>query len=217
MAKQKLTAAYVRVSTRDGRQSTDAQRNQIEDYCRQQGLTVDLWFEDQLSGNQVSLKERDRMLKDVEAGKIGTVITVAIDRFSRDTPLRAAATIQRIFDANARLITVAQDFITSMPDAFKPLMITLMATLAHEESKAISRRVKAGLDKAKAEGQPLGRPRTVSALERLNRAIRDVERGVSVRQASVEHKVSKTTLLRRLAVHRQADQNPPMDGASSAA
>ncbi len=75
-------------------------------------------------------------------------------------------------------------------------MLSILATIAKRERLRISERVKAGLERAKAQGKAVGRPKVV-----LNRsAVRELhEQGLSQWQIAQKFGVSRASIGRIIA------------------
>ena len=135
-----------------------------------------------------------------------TLVVVAIDRIGR----RWMDTVNTVRDLRAREIKIrsmAQSEATwvtyldadqDTPEAvIGDILTTFMAWAAEQELQAVSRRTRAGLEKARAEGKTLGPPSRVDddqvdAMARLRRE------GQSFRSIGKVFGVSRTTVQRRL-------------------
>jgi DNA invertase Pin-like site-specific DNA recombinase len=79
---------------------------------------------------------------------------------------------------------------------FREAVLSILATIAKQESIRMSERVRAGLDRAKAQGKVLGRPRVVvdrSKVDKLN------QQGLSQAQIGKRLGISKTSVGRIIA------------------
>ena len=150
----------------------------------------------------------------VLVGEAGGV--VAIDRIGR----RWMDTVNTVRDLRARKVKIrslAQSeatwvtYLDAEPDTpeavIGDILTTFMAWAAEQEMQAVSRRTRAGLQKARAEGKTLGPPRIidddqVEAMARLRRE------GQSLRSIGRLFGVSRTTVQRRLqeAVNLEDEQ-----------
>jgi DNA invertase Pin-like site-specific DNA recombinase len=79
------------------------------------------------------------------------------------------------------------------------LQLHILAALAEFERARIAERVRAGLSRAKAQGQPLGRPRLVLQPERL-RAVQ----GMTISAAAKRLGVPRSTAQRWLSLYRES-------------
>jgi len=94
---------------------------------------------------------------------------------------------------------VARSFRTSGPAG--DLFIAIAAFIAREERKTKSLRVRAGLERARAQGKKLGRPAAVVSTAAL---VRLKAEGLSVRQIARALEASPSTIERRLRTHANA-------------
>lgn len=71
---------YIRVST--DKQTVENQRFEISDYCRRQGIKIDAWIEETISGT-IDPKKRElgKLLKDVRQGDL--IICSELSRLGR--------------------------------------------------------------------------------------------------------------------------------------
>ena len=72
---------YIRVST--DKQTVENQRFEISDFCRRQGIKIDAWIEETISGT-IDPKKRElgKLLKDVRHGDL--IICSELNRFLFD-------------------------------------------------------------------------------------------------------------------------------------
>lgn len=140
-------AAYCRVSTDNDEQATsyEAQVEHYKEYiqknpdCEFTGIYAD----DGISGTKTKKREEfNRMIDDCKAGKIDTIITKSISRFARNT-LDCLKYIRELKDMNIPVI-FEKESINTM-DAKGEILITIMASLAQQESQPLSQNVKMGI------------------------------------------------------------------------
>ncbi len=152
-------AAYCRVSTDkdDQANSLASQRQYFEEYIKQQPewQMVGIYHDDGISGT--SIKKRDefnRMIADAENGKIDLILTKEVSRFARNT----VDTLQITRDL--KRIGVRVKFMNDNIDTFDTdgeLRLTIMASIAQEESRKTSERVKWGQKRRMEQGVVFGR------------------------------------------------------------
>ena len=134
------------------------------------------------------------------------LVVVAIDRIGR----RWMDTVNAVRDLRTREVRIrslAQSeatwvtYLASEPDTAEAvigdILTTFMAWAAEQELQAVSRRTKAGLERARAEGKTLGPPPRVDEdqVEDMSRLRRE---GQSFRSIGRIFGVSRTTVQRRL-------------------
>ena len=155
-AKPKLrVAAYCRVSTDSDEQATSYEA-QVEHYTEFIKKNPDwefagIYADDGISGTNTKKREDfNRMIKDCEAGIIDMIITKFISRFARNT-LDCLKYIRQLKDKNIPVF-FEKEAINTM-DAKGEVLITIMASLAQQESQSLSQNVKLGLQFRYQNGQ----------------------------------------------------------------
>lgn len=136
-----------------------------------------------------------------------TLVVVAADRIGR----RWMDTVNAIRDLRSRNVKIRSlaeseamwaAYLDAAPDTPEALigdvLTTFMAWAAHQELEAVSRRTRAGLEKAKAEGKTLGRPRKADAGDQVEEMARLNRSGLSLRSIGSRFGVSADTVMRRL-------------------
>lgn len=153
-------AIYSRVSTNDGRQTTANQTRQLREFCKRRGFEIVAEFADEASGGTGERPEFKRLFADAHKRLFDGVVFWSLDRFSREGVL---PTLQRLEQLNAygvEWVSYSEQYLDST-GPFKEAVVGIMAALAKQERVRISERTKAGLERAKAQGKTLGRPRKV--------------------------------------------------------
>lgn len=152
---KRRVAAYARVSTDsdDQENSFDAQKSFYERYIKENPLWefVGIYADEGISGTSTKgRKEFQRMIDDAKAGKIDLIIAKSMSRFARNT----LDTLTYIRDLKARGVECffQKENIYTF-DSKGELLITIMSSLAQEESRSISENVKWGIRKSFADGK----------------------------------------------------------------
>ena len=140
-------AAYCRVSTDSDEQATsyEAQIEHYTDFIQQKPdwVFAGIYADDGISGTNTKKREEfNRMIEDCMAGKIDMVITKSISRFARNT-LDCLKYIRQLKDKNISVF-FEKEAINTM-DAKGEVLLTIMASLAQQESQSLSQNVKLGL------------------------------------------------------------------------
>ena len=151
-------AAYCRVSTdlTDQLHSLAAQIKYFTEYISEhEGWDlVEVYYDEGITGT--SVKKRDafnRMIADCEDGKIELVITKEVSRFARNTVDTLCFT-RKLTALGIRVIFMNDSIDTSDKDG--ELRLTIMASIAQEESRKISERVKWGIRRKMENGWVYG-------------------------------------------------------------
>lgn len=140
-------AAYCRVSTDSDEQATSYEM-QVEHYTeyisKNPGWELaGIYADDGISGTNTKKREDfNRMIEDCMAGKIDFVISKSISRFARNT-LDCLQYIRQLKDKGIAVFFEKENINTM--DTKGELLLTIMASLAQQESESLSQNVKLGL------------------------------------------------------------------------
>lgn len=147
--------AYCRVSTDSDEQATSYEA-QVEHYTEFIQKNADwefagIYADDGISGTNTKKREEfNRMIDDCKDGKIDMIITKSISRFARNT-LDCLKYIRQLKDMNIP-VQFEKESINTM-DAKGEVLITIMASLAQQESQSLSQNVKLGLQYRYQQGK----------------------------------------------------------------
>lgn len=148
-------AAYCRVSTDSDEQATSYEA-QIEHYTayitgHPDWELAGIYADDGISGTNTKKREEfNRMIDECMAGNIDMVITKSISRFARNT-LDCLKYIRQLKEKNIP-VYFEKENINSM-DSKGEVMLTIMASLAQQESQSLSQNVKMGLQYRYQQGE----------------------------------------------------------------
>ena len=155
MPKALRVAAYARVSCgKDAMlHSLAAQVDYYTKFIRENSDWdfVEVYTDEGISA--VNTKHRDgfnRMIRDALAGKIDLIVTKSVSRFARNT-VDSLTTIRRLKEAGCECFFQKENIMTF--DSKGELLITIMSSLAQEESRSISENVTWGQRKRFADGK----------------------------------------------------------------
>ena len=150
-------ALYLRVST--DQQTTDNQERELREAAEGKGLeVVEVYRDNGVSGAKGRDKRPglDKALKEAVRGKYSVLMVWSVDRLGRSlTDL--VASLQELHGAGVDLYLHRQAVDTRTP-AGKALF-QMLGVFAEFERAMIQERVKAGMDRARAEGKVMGRPK----------------------------------------------------------
>ncbi len=140
-------AAYCRVSTDSEEQATsyDAQVEHYTEFIRKnpEWEFAGIYADDGISGTNTKKREEfNRMIEDTMAGKIDMIITKSISRFARNT-LDCLKYIRQLKEKNVPVFFEKENINTM--DSKGEVLLTIMASLAQQESESLSKNVKMGL------------------------------------------------------------------------
>ena len=148
-------AAYARVSTDEEEQLTSYEA-QVDYYTRYIQANpdwelVEVYADEGISGtNTKKRKNFNRMIEDALAGKIDRIVTKSVSRFARNT-VDTLTTIRKLKDKGVGVFFEKENIDTL--DSKGELLITIMSSLAQEESRSISENVTWGWRKRIADGK----------------------------------------------------------------
>ena len=186
----KRAALYSRVSTYD--QNPQTQILDLRQMATQRGYEVVAEFTDKISGTKSKRPGLDQMMADARRGRFDVVMTWACDRIARST-----RHFLEVLDELSRLKIEFVSFRESI-DTAGPLgraIVVIIGAVAELERNLIIERVRAGMRRARLEGQHIGR----NPLVLDNLAIQqDRHQGQSIRQIAKGHRVSTATVQRVL-------------------
>lgn len=150
--------AYVRVSSDEQarRKTIDAQRLEVETWAKGRGLKLDrVIADDGHSGTTIVGRPAfSKLLTDVEAGKVGTLVVVAPDRLTRAEDWNDRARIMTALKAHRTLLVMTGygDFDPAAETA--DMMLSNFFVLASMERKRMRSRLFAGRIRAAENGRP---------------------------------------------------------------
>lgn len=159
MSKKRIVAIYARVSTEHEAQIS-ALGNQIQYYDNlfeqhPEWELYERYIDEGITGTSVKKRKNFmRMMKDASEGKFDLIVTREVSRFARNTVDTLQQT--RILRREGVEVYFTEDNIWTMNDEDGELRLTIMATLAQNESKKTSVRVKAGQMISFQNGVPYG-------------------------------------------------------------
>ena len=153
--KKRRVASYARVSTEKDEQfsSYEAQIEYYSNYIKNHDdwSLVKIYTDEGVSGT--SVKKRigfQQMMKDALKGKIDLIITKSISRFARNT-LDSLMAIRKLKENNVEVYFEKENIWTL--DTKGELLITIMSSIAQEESRSISMNVTWGIRQSMKQGK----------------------------------------------------------------
>lgn len=147
--------AYCRVSTDSEEQagSYEMQVQHYTDYISKNSAWkfAGIYADDGISGTNTKKREGfNDMINDCMAGKVDMVITKSISRFARNT-IDCLKYVRQLREKNIPIIFEKENINTM--EASGELLLTIMASLAQQESASLSQNVKLGLRFRYQEGK----------------------------------------------------------------
>ena len=168
--KKRRVAGYARVSTDSEEQQTsyEAQVDYYTNYIksREDWEFVEVYTDEGISATNT--KKRDgfkRMIKDALDGKIDLIVTKSVSRFARNT-VDSLSTIRKLKEHGTEVFFEKENIWTF--DSKGELLITIMSSLAQEESRSISENCTWEQRKRFADGKVTVPSLQCIMMERLN-------------------------------------------------
>ena len=152
-------AVWFRVST--GAQEADNQVPDVERFAEHHGYTVaerytvsDSAWKD--GGGREYRETLKRAEDDAHAGRFGVLIVWSLDRIVRLGAEDALRIMRRFRERGCMVVSVKESWLNASPEV-QDIMVAFAGWMAQRESERRSERTKAGLERRKREGKPVGR------------------------------------------------------------
>lgn len=154
-AMKRRVAAYARVST-DSEEQLTSYEAQVDYYTRYiqskpEWEFIKVYTDEGISATNT--KKRDgfnQMIEDALSGKINLIVTKSVSRFARNT-VDSLVTVRQLKEKGVEVYFEKENIYTL--DSKGELLITIMSSLAQEESRSISENVTWGQRKRFADGK----------------------------------------------------------------
>ena len=148
-------AAYARVSTDQDEQLTsyEAQVEYYTDYIKRNPnwQFVGIFSDEGITGTNTKKRNGfNRMIELALSGKIDLILTKSISRFARNT-VDTLQTVRKLKASGVEVIFEKENLHTFDPKC--EIMLTIMSSLAQEESRSISENVRWGKQKSMQDGK----------------------------------------------------------------
>lgn len=153
--RKRRTAGYARVST-DSEEQFTSYEAQVDYYTnfiksRDDWEFVMVYTDEGISGTNTKKREGfRRMIQDALSGKIDLIVTKSVSRFARNT-VDSLTTVRQLKEKGIEIYFEKENIWTL--DSKGELLITIMSSLAQEESRSISENVTWGQRKRFADGK----------------------------------------------------------------
>ena len=153
--RKRRVAGYARVSTDSEEQATsyDAQVDYYTKYINANAMWqfAGMYTDEGITATNTNHRDGfNQMVEDALAGKIDLIITKSISRFARNT-VDSLTTVRKLKEKGVEIYFEKENIWTL--DAKGELLITIMSSLAQEESRSISENTTWGKRKSFADGK----------------------------------------------------------------
>lgn len=186
-----MNYGYIRVST--DRQTVENQRFEITRFCETEGIEIDKWIQETISGTKdVEERELGKLLGRLKKGD--KLLCAELSRLGRNL-LMIMSVLNYCMKNEIQVWTIKDNYRLGN-DINSKVLAFAFGLSAEIERNLISQRTKEALARKKAEGIVLGRPKgSKSKVKKLTG-----KEGV-IRQM-LEMQKSKVAIAKRMGVHR---------------
>ncbi len=182
---------YIRVST--DKQTTENQRFEIGHFAQKNGIIINYWFEETISGaTDFSRRKLGKLLKKLTKNDI--LIASEISRLGRNL-LQVMTILHYCLSAGAQVWTIKDNYRLGS-DIQSKVLAFAFGLSAEIERNLISQRTKEALGRIKSEGKKLGRP-----LGHCNKKLKLDGREKHIKEL-LKRKLPKAEIARQLKVNR---------------
>lgn len=193
-----MNFAYIRVSTEI--QSYEGQRFEIEHWSAQNGIIIDKWVQEKVSGNQrLQKRTLGKLLKQMRKGDI--LVCTELSRLGRNM-MMVMSILNTCSQKGIQIRSIKDNF--ELSDSLNSKIIAFAFSLAAEiERNLISQRTREALAAKKYAGIKLGRPAGPSKQRKCfedhyEMILRNLDNGQTIRQIALRLKMHPNTLSRYL-------------------
>ena len=149
-------AIYCRVSTAD--QHTDNQLDSLKAWAQRREFTVvQVYQENETAWKAGHQRELAKLLDRARQGRFRVIMVWSLDRLSREGSLAILSLVEKLKTYGVKVLSY-QEAWTDAPGELAELLYSITGWVARMESQRRSERTRAGLERAKRNGQALGRP-----------------------------------------------------------
>jgi DNA invertase Pin-like site-specific DNA recombinase len=192
----KTIAIYLRVSSRS--QDTQSQEPDLKRWAESQGKDQPVrWYRDKFTGKTMDRPGFNRLVADVEAGKVARVVVWRLDRLGR-TAKGLTALFEDLLGRGVDLVSLKDGLDLETPAG--RLMANVLASVAAYETEVRAERIMAGQSAARDAGKSWGgsvkgrRLKVTGEQEAMVRRLKGEGVGVSA--------IARTTGLSRPTIYR---------------
>lgn len=160
-------AIWLRVSTTD--QDTTNQKLQLWEWAQRRGfeVTCEYVLDGASAWTGKHRPELDKALNDARLGKFQVLLVWALDRLSREGVEETLSIMRRFKERGCTVSSLQEPWTDQAYGPAGELLMSIMSWVAQQESVRRSERIKAGLERRRLEGKPVGRQ--VGAVDRKPR------------------------------------------------
>ena len=182
---------YARVSTHD-QQTLPMQLSAMRDYAKRRKWAVVVEVQD-VASEAITRPERQKLIEAARRREIDLVLVWRLDRWGRSL-VDLVTTLHELTALEVGFVSLSEALDLTTPSG--RALAGMLAVFAEFERDILRDRVKAGIDQARKDGKPHGRPKTAGKLiPEMKRLRKD---WLSKRAIAKELGVSRTSVIRLL-------------------
>ena len=194
-------ALYARVSTDDGRQTVANQVRQLRELALAREFEIFREYTDEETGSSANRASFLALLRDARLRRFRVLLITDLDRLTREGAAAGFAHLAELDRYGVRVVSLGQGWLDYDPQIdedpelreMRNIQTAVALTWAALERQKISRRTKAGLERARGEGKRLGRKPVAVTGEQVCRLL---AKGTSMSQVAVKLHISRRTAYR---------------------
>lgn len=190
-AKALRVGLYARVSTHD-QKTLPLQIAAMRDYANKRSWAVAVEVKDVGSGATIR-PQREKLIEAARRREIDLVLVWRLDRWGRSL-LDLVNTLQELNALDVGFVSLSEALDLTTPSG--RALAGMLAVFAEFEQDILRDRVKAGIDQARKDGKPHGRPMTAGKLAGEMKQLR--QEGLSKRAIAKRLGISRTSVIRWL-------------------
>lgn len=190
-AKALRVGLYARVSTHD-QKTLPLQLSAMRDYAKKRSWAVAVEVKDVGSGATIR-PQREKLIEAARRREIDLVLVWRLDRWGRSL-LDLVNTLQELNALDVGFVSLCEALDLTTPSG--RALAGMLAVFAEFEQDILRDRVKAGIDQARKDGKPHGRPMTAGKLVPEMKQLR--QEGLSKRAIAKRLGISRTSVIRWL-------------------
>jgi DNA invertase Pin-like site-specific DNA recombinase len=185
-----IAFVYARVSTKDKGQDVENQLRQLRDFARRQEWEIAYEYIDHITGSRSDRKQLQAMLLACSQRKADVVLFWSLDRFTREGAYETLRYLNLLTSYGVGFRSYTEQYLDTC-GLFRDAVIGILATIAKQERIRLGERVKAGMERARAQGKRFGRPRVkadrrqILGWRKAGLSLRTIARQADISEASV--------------------------------
>ena len=195
-AKALRVGLYARVSTHD-QKTLPLQLSAMRDYAKKRHWTIAIEVQDVAFG-ATTRPQREKLIAAARRREIDGVLVWRLDRWGRSL-VDLMNSPQELTALDIGFVSLSEELDLTTPSG--RALAGMLAVFAEFERDILRDRVKAGIDRARKDGKPHGRPMTAGKLVPEMKQLR--KDGLSKREIARRLGVSRTSVIRLLRLKKR--------------